>query len=628
MLWQERLRECLDSGDVATEAVSDAPSAGTARSQNYQANNAVRRGHTATNAMAASPVHLNTEDNSDDEVSDVDWLALPADTWRCVLRRLWADAAGPPLCLGGADENPQWGSGTTTRAAEVAAADACAKRALRHVVACRGTCRLMAELVAACCPTLEMRAAADIPPSLLRRWGEVTQLHIRGGASGTGAGCSRAAERLLTAPGEVMAVGVERLTLTRCCLSEGGSGSPLALLRALPRLAHLELRACHGLGQRALPEALAGSAGLTSLAVLDGQELPEYAFDAIARLSRLRRLSLGAPPPTDTPGRFSALAGLRSLALLQLTVLPGELTVGNVAALAACRASTALDISTSTFHQMATDEEFAALGASAPPNLTSLSCGWCHALSADALAALAPLGNLRRLELRECGHGGDAHLAALRPLTGLTTLTLAGWDWLSDAGLSALRALSSLAALHLVECPVLTPAAGAELAALPALRELALSFTQPTPMSNTSLFALTSLTSLELGPCAADIAKLAAQLAGMLGLRRLCLISSGDMISAPCLAAALSSLTNLRHLTLSDTPRPSPHEMAAELTSLPQLATLCVVPPRPGKASGSSAMAGGTPPPCSSPVCVDVAAMRCQSRLERPVGGDIGRGTQ
>ena len=286
-----------------------------------------------------------------------------------------------------------------------------------------------------------------------------------------------------------------------------------AMVRQLAGLARLESLAItnSGIGDGAAEVIAASFPGLVELDLSSNVNLTGKAMKSIASLGRLERLGLMQTRFNDLQMR--RLAKLPELRVVDLRGImeAGDMTLGVLGRLPHLRGlkhrssivtdDGLADLANSPSLESLLVQDFAITDASgrhlaALPRLTSLEIFRCQGFGSEGLLALAPLGKLSRLTLRDLPEVGDAGLAVLPKLPALERLSLHELSSVGDAGLAHVAAARSLETLDIWSLPKLTDAAVAALASLPNLRQLSIRETGATEKSLDALLALPRLESL------------------------------------------------------------------------------------------------------------------------------------
>ncbi len=344
-----------------------------------------------------------------------------------------------------------------------------------------------------------------------------------------------------------------RLTGITITDGSGVTAADLVLFGGLPDLEKLQILNCRSLND-AMVAPLAGLTSLKSLALTntaltdDGvrmiaESFPDLveldlssntnltgaAMKPIVGLRKLERLSLVQNRFNDLHTR--RLSKLAALELLDLrgNMEAGDMTLGVVGGLPALRAfkhrSTIVGdeglakLAESKTLESLFAQDFAitdAAGASLASltGLTSLEIFRCQGFGSDGVLALAPLGKLGRLTLRDLPEVGDPALAVLGKLPQLKRLYLHELASVGDEGLAHLAAAKQLEVLDIWSLPRMTDATVAVIATLPGLKELSIRETGVTEASLEKILAMPNLETLTFKNGAvspATAAKLAAR---------------------------------------------------------------------------------------------------------------------
>jgi hypothetical protein len=286
-----------------------------------------------------------------------------------------------------------------------------------------------------------------------------------------------------------------------------------ALVRRLAGLSRLESLAITNsrIGDAAVEVIASSFPGLVELDLSSNVNLTGAAMKAIASLGKLERLGLMQTRFNDLHTR--RLAKLPELRVIDLRGMmeSGDMTLGVLGRLPHLRGlkhrssvvtdEGLADLAKSPALEALLIQDFAITDAAgshlaALPRLTSLEIFRCQGFGTEGLLALAPLGKLSRLTLRDLPEVTDAGLGVLAKLPALKRLSLHELGSVGDAGLARLADARSLEVLDIWSLPKLTDATVAVIARLPNLRELSVRETGATEKSLESLAALPTLESL------------------------------------------------------------------------------------------------------------------------------------
>lgn len=322
--------------------------------------------------------------------------------------------------------------------------------------------------------------------------------------------------------------------VTEIVIPDGSSvqTADAALIAGLPNLEKLQVFNCrafddamvaslaglHGLRSLALTNTLVSDEGVATIAA-SFPDLVELdlssntlmggeAMKAIASLGRLERLSLMQTRLNDL--QLRRLSKLSKLEVLDLrgSMEAGDMTLGVVAKLPSLRAlkHRSTIVSDDGLARLAGSPTLAALliqdfaitsaagrSLAAMPALESLEIFRCQGFGTEGVLALAPLGKLSRLTLRDLPEVNDAALAVVAELPALERLTLHELASVGDEGLAQLAKAQGLKVLDIWSLPQMTDATAAVIAGLPNLEELSI---RETGMTEKSLDAITAMPKL------------------------------------------------------------------------------------------------------------------------------------
>lgn len=355
------------------------------------------------------------------------------------------------------------------------------------------------------------------------------------------------------------------------------SDAACAAIAALTGLRELSLEGCHALRDASVQQLAAGAlSALTALNLGYLRSVTDASCRAIARgLPRLRQLSLqGCQLVTDAGvAALAALTGLTGLDLsrgrafsgahlppfprLQTLSLAHNYEAGDeaLAAAAACSGLTSLDLE----HLEAITAAGLVPLLAALPRLQALNVGYCKALGAGFLPAIAGLTALRELDVsglcvEPAQEGavalGCVQLAPLRGLTALQRLDMTMCAGLDNDSLNVIGSCTALTALLLGESSncTLTCDGVRALVGLSSLDSLSIMFfSSLTGQGFASLAHLSSLSSLALLGCGITDDGLEC-VAQILSLNALDLEGCDDFGARGVLA--LTSLSRLETLSL------------------------------------------------------------------------------
>jgi hypothetical protein len=299
--------------------------------------------------------------------------------------------------------------------------------------------------------------------------------------------------------------GLRKLQILNCREFDDAMLSQLEGLSALESLAITN----SGITDAAVETIAASFPGLVELDLSSNTNLTGAAMKSITSLAGLERLTLVQTRFNDlNTRRLSKLGELKALDL-RGNMEAGDMTLGVVGGLPKLRAfkhrSTVVsddgmaELAGSGTLESLLMQDFAITDASgrhlaALANLTSLEIFRCQGFGSDGVLALAPLGKLARLTLRDLPEVGDQGLAVLADLPGLKRLYLHELASVGDTGLARLAAAGNLEVLDIWSLPKMTDATVAVIAALPNLRELSI---RETGCSEAALERISALPKLE-----------------------------------------------------------------------------------------------------------------------------------
>ncbi|MCE9631641.1 MAG: hypothetical protein K8S94_13115 [Planctomycetia bacterium] len=326
-----------------------------------------------------------------------------------------------------------------------------------------------------------------------------------------------------------------RLTEITIADGSGVTAADLALFGSLPDLEKLQIFNCRPLND-AMVASLTGltrlkTLALTNTAITDNavkmiaDSFPDLvdldlssntnltggAMKPITGLLKLERLTLVQTRFNDlNTRRLSKLTNLEALDL-RGNMEAGDMTLGVVGGLPHLKAfkhrSTVVSdegiahLAESKTLESLLAQDFAITNASGPhlaalTGLTSLEIFRCQGFGTEGVLALASLGKLSRLTLRDLPEVGDASLEVLGKLPGLKRLYLHELASLGDKGLEHLAAAKSLEVLDIWSLPRMTGASVDVIATLPGLKELSIRETGATEACLERILSLPNLTSL------------------------------------------------------------------------------------------------------------------------------------
>ena len=319
--------------------------------------------------------------------------------------------------------------------------------------------------------------------------------------------------------------GLTKLQILNCRTLDDAMMADLKGLRSLTSLAITN----SGITDAAVETIAATFPDLVELDLSSNTNLTGAAMKSIASLPKLERLSLVQTRFNDLNTR--RLAKLKELKALDLrgNMEAGDMTLGVVGGLPKLRAfkHRSTVVTDDGLAQLAAApaldsllaQDFAITNASGPhlaalKNLASLEIFRCQGFGTEGVLALAPLGKLSRLTLRDLPEVGDAGLAVLADLPALKRLYLQELASVSDAGLARLASAKNLEVLDVWSVPKMTDTTVAVIATLPNLKELSIRETGCTETGLAKLAAMPTLESLTfkngaVSPAVADKVKAA-----------------------------------------------------------------------------------------------------------------------